>query len=237
MKRILPAIAAAAFLVACATRAPTMHIDNAATPGAAGMLDIRSLAPDIDLEMRYAGSDNFIGSPVDGYDVSRCYLLAPAARALAQAEIALRHEHLRLRLYDCYRPARAVRHFVRWAHDPGDQRTKPGYYPNLDKRQLLGDYISPTSGHSRGATLDLTLLECDASNIRCVPLDMGTGFDFFDPSAHTDSPRVTAAQHANRQRLRAAMERAGFRNYPLEWWHYTLDPEPAPKRFYDFVIR
>lgn len=214
-----------------------MRTDVAATPEAAGMLDIRTLVPDIDLDMRYAGNDNFVGAPVDGYEAPRCYLLAPVARALAQAESALRADHLRLRLYDCYRPARAVRHFIRWAHDLGDQRTKPDYYPSLDKRELLGDYISPTSGHSRGATLDLTLLQCDATNRECTPLDMGTRFDFFDPMAHTDSPQATAAQRANRQRLREAMERTGFRNYPLEWWHYTLDPEPEPKRFYDFVIR
>jgi D-alanyl-D-alanine dipeptidase len=216
---------------------PQMPISDASTPEAAGMLDIRTLVPDIDLEMHYAGSDNFVGTPVDGYEAPRCYLLVPAARALARAESALRREHLRLRLYDCYRPARAVRHFVRWAHDPGDQRTKARHYPDLDKRELLGEYISPTSGHSRGATLDLTLLQCDGSDANCTPLDMGTEFDFFDTAANTDSSKITAAQRNNRQRLRAAMEHAGFRNYPLEWWHYTLDPEPEPKRFYDFVIR
>jgi D-alanyl-D-alanine dipeptidase len=174
---------------------------------------------------------------VDGYEASRCFLQVPAARALARVESALRREHRRLRIYDCYRPARAVRHFVAWAGDLADQRTKPRYYPNLDKRELLGDYISPTSGHSRGATLDLTLMQCDGKDAACVPLDMGTSFDFFDPLANTDSPRATAEQRANRLLLRAAMERGGFRNYPMEWWHFTLDPEPEPKRFYDFVIR
>ena len=225
------------FIAACATPPPAMRVDAAATPDGAGMVDVRTLVPDIELDMRYAGSDNFIGAAVDGYEAPRCYLLIPVARALARAESALRREHLRLRLYDCYRPARAVLHFVRWAHDLDDQHTKSRHYPNLDKRELLGDYISPTSGHSRGATLDLTLLQCDAENTGCTPLDMGSGFDFFDTAAHTDSPQVTATQRANRHRLRAAMEHAGFRNYALEWWHYTLDPEPDPKRFYDFVIR
>ena len=224
-------------LAACASAPPPMRVDAATTPDAAGMLDIRSLVPDIDLELRYAGSDNFVGARVDGYEAPRCYLLAPAARALARAELALRREHLRLRIYDCYRPARAVRHFVRWAQDRNDLRTKPRYYPNLDKRELLGDYISPTSGHSRGATLDLTLMRCDAAGSACAPVDMGTEFDFFDTAAHTDAPQASTAQRANRHRLRTAMERAGFRNYPLEWWHYTLDPEPEPRRFYDFVIR
>lgn len=221
----------------CAT-APAMQVSAATTPEAAGLVDIRTLVPDIDLEMRYAGSDNFVGARVDGYEAARCYLLEPAARALQKAELALREQGqgLRLRLYDCYRPARAVRHFIVWAHDLGDQRTKPRYYPNLDKRDLLGDYISPTSGHSRGATVDLTLMQCDAHGA-CMPLDMGTDFDFFDLSAHTESDSATPAQRGNRLRLRAAMQHAGFRNYPMEWWHFTLDPEPAPTVFHDVPIR
>lgn len=235
ISRLLPVIVL--LLAACASTNPPMRIASAATAKDAGMVDIRDLVPDMDVDMRYAGRDNFVGAPVDGYHAPRCYLKEPAAQALARVERDLRRDHQRLRLYDCYRPARAVRHFVAWAGDPSDQRTKPDYYPNLDKRDLLGDYISPTSGHSRGATLDLTLLQCDSDGARCVPLDMGTNFDFFDPAAHTDSPHSNAAQHHNRQRLRAAMEQAGFRNYPLEWWHYTLAPEPSPTVFFDFVIR
>jgi D-alanyl-D-alanine dipeptidase len=229
-------------LAACASTQPgkqpvaEMQVADADTPEAAGMVDIRTLVPDIDLEMRYASDDNFVGTRVDGYEAARCFLQVPAARALARVETALRRDHQRLRIYDCYRPARAVRHFVAWASDLADQRAKLRYYPNLDKRELLGDYISPTSGHSRGATLDLTLMQCDGKGAACVPIDMGTGFDFFDPLANTDSPQATAEQRANRLLLRAAMERAGFRNYPMEWWHFTLYPEPEPKRFYDFVI-
>ena len=230
-------------LTACASAPPAkqavaeMHVEDADTPEAAGMVDIRSLVADIDLDMRYAGSDNFTGTRVDGYEAARCFLQVPAARALARVEQNLRRAQLRLRIYDCYRPARAVRHFVRWALDTDDQRTKAVYYPNLEKRDLLGGYISPTSGHSRGATLDLTLMQCDANGKACVPLDMGTAFDFFDPAANTDSPQASAEQRTNRLRLRTAMESAGFRNYPMEWWHFTLHPEPEPKRFYDFVIR
>lgn len=233
--RLCLALAMLPLLASCVASGPSMAISGAATPEAAGMLDIRALVPDIDLDLRYAGAENFVGTPIDGYEAPRCYLLAPAARALARVERELRREGLRLRIHDCYRPARAVRHFVRWANDPGDQRTKPRYYPRLDKRALLGDYISPTSGHSRGATVDLALLACEGD--ACTPLDMGTPFDFFDVAAHTDSPEVTAAQRRDRHRLREAMARGGFRNYPLEWWHYTLDPEPEPRRFHDFVIR
>lgn len=221
----------------------TAHADQPSTTSAAhtmteaGMVDIRDLVPDIDENMHYAGNDNFVGSPIDGYGAPRCYLLRPAAEALAKAELSLRAQHRRLLIWDCYRPARAVRHFVRWAADLDDQRTKAQHYPHLDKRVLLGDYIAPISGHSRGATVDLTLQQCDADDRHCQPLDMGTDFDFFDPKAHTDSLLASAAQREHRHLLRAAMERAGFRNYTLEWWHYTLMPEPSPNIIFDVPIR
>lgn len=224
-------------LAACAgTPAIAPVPSDATTASAAGLVDVATLVPDIALEIRYAGSDNFTGARVDGYFAPKCYLLRPVALALQRVESSLRERQLRLKLFDCYRPARAVRHFVRWAGDLSDQRTKPHYYPNLDKRELLGDYIAPVSGHSRGATLDLTLLQCDAAGA-CRPLDMGTDFDFFDPRAHTDSPDVTPGQHANRLRLRDAMAAQGFRNYPLEWWHYTLVPEPTPRMLYDVPVQ
>jgi D-alanyl-D-alanine dipeptidase len=207
------------------------------TAAEAGLVDIATLVPDIALEIRYAGSDNFVGAPVDGYLAPKCLLLEPAAEALQRVEAELRTQHLRLKLFDCYRPARAVRHFVHWAEDLADQRTKPHYYPHLDKRVLLGDYIAPVSGHSRGATLDLTLLKCDDAGAHCQPLDMGTDFDFFDPRANTESPDITPMQRANRERLRAAMAGQGFRNYPLEWWHYTLVPEPTPGLPYDVPVQ
>jgi zinc D-Ala-D-Ala dipeptidase len=230
------ACVATLLLAGCASApadAPPPPLSPAATPAGAGMVDIRALVPDIDVDMRYAGSDNFTGAPVDGYAAPRCYLLRPAAEALQRAELFLRPQGLRLRLFDCYRPARAVRAFMAWVDNP-DQHTRARHYPNLDKHDLRGGYIAPVSGHSRGATVDLTLLQCDAD--RCAPLDMGTDFDFFDTLANTDDPRIDGEQRKNRQRLRAAMEAAGFRNYDMEWWHYTLSPEPEPKRLYDFAI-
>ncbi len=224
-------------LASCATAPAEPAISPARTPQQAGMTDIRTLVPDIALDIRYAGADNFVGTTIDGYEASKCYLLTPAAEALARVERELRTQRLRLKLFDCYRPRRAVLHFVRWAEDLRDQRTKPAYYPNLDKRDLLGDYISPTSGHSRGATLDLTLLRCDAAGRSCTPLDMGTAFDFFDARANTDSALVTPLQRANRQRLLAAMAKHGFSNYALEWWHYTLKPAPSPALSFDVPVR
>lgn len=200
------------------------------------MVDIASLVPDIALDLRYAGSDNFVGQRIDGYHAARCYLLGPVAHALRQVETGLREQGLRLKLYDCYRPVRAVRHFVEWAGDLADQRTKPAYYPNLDKSALLGDYIAPVSGHSRAATVDLGLMRCKQGS-RCVDLYMGTGFDYFDLRAHTDAPGITPEQRRNRRQLRAAMEQGGFRNYPLEWWHYTFTPEPTPGVIYDVPVQ
>ncbi|MBD8874115.1 M15 family metallopeptidase [Rhodanobacter sp. DHB23] len=216
---------------------PPPQLSPAKTAAEANLVDIRSLVPDIAEDIKYAGSDNFVGRPVDGYLAPKCLLLRPAAEALARVEHELRAQHYRLRLWDCYRPARAVADFVRWAHDLSDQRTKAAHYPELDKSQLLGDYIAPVSGHSRGATTDLTMERCDTSDTQCTPLDMGTGFDWFGVRAHTDAPGISAEQHANRLLLRTAMEREGFQNYTLEWWHYTLTPEPTPHTLYDVPVQ
>lgn len=198
------------------------------------LVDIASLVPDIALEIRYAGSDNFVGTPIEGYQAAKCLLLRPAAKALQAVESSLREQGMRLKLFDCYRPVRAVRHFMRWAQDPSDQGSKSRYYPYLDKSALVGDYIAPVSGHSRGATVDLTLLQCTGA--QCSPLDMGTEFDFFDPKANTESVLISAGQRANRERLRSAMSKHGFQNYAFEWWHYTLAPAPIPARLYDVPV-
>lgn len=212
-------------------------ISPAKTMAAAGMVDIRSLVPDMAENIHYAGSDNFTGAPVPGYKAAKCFLLKPAAEALARVEHALRAQHMALKIWDCYRPARAVASFVRWAHDLSDTSTKAVHYPNVDKSKLLGEYIAPVSGHSRGATVDLTMLQCDAHDRHCKPLDMGTHFDLFDPLAHTDSPDATAAQHANREQLLHAMAAQGFENYAAEWWHYTLTMHPQPTTLYDVPVQ
>ena len=200
------------------------------------MVDIRSLVPDIAQDIRYFGGDNFVGRPVDGYGAPRCWLKREAAEALARVERALRERELRLRVFDCYRPARAVAHFMRWVEDPNDLVTKARHYPDLEKSDLPGVYIGRVSGHSRGATLDLTLLQCDAQAANCKPLDMGTDFDFFGARANTDSPEVNATQRRNRHLLRDAMAAQGFRNYAMEWWHYTYQPEPTPGTLYDVPL-
>ena len=223
---------------ACAaTPAPkaSVQVSPATSAAQVDLVDVSTLASDIRVEMRYAGSDNFTGAVVPGYEAKKCLLLKPAAEALAQVQADLRAQGMSLTLYDCYRPVRAVHAFVAWAHGLSDQSTKAGHYPNVDKSKLLGPYIAETSGHSRGATVDLGLLRCDGGD--CTPLDMGAGFDLFDPRANTDSPAITEAQRANRQLLLDAMNKRGFANYPMEWWHFTFKPEPTPTTAYDVPVR
>ena len=237
----LAAVLVAALLCACGASAPSVApvpeqaTPSDATPESVGMVDIAELVPDIALDIRYAGHDNFTGRPVPGYEAPRCYLLRPVAEALREVEMDLRGQGLRLQVFDCYRPARAVREFVRWAADAGDQSTKAAYYPALDKASLVPDYIADRSGHSKGATMDLTLVRCQAE--ACEALDMGTPFDFFDPRANTDHPGLAPEVRDHRARLRQAMERHGFENYPMEWWHYSFRLEPAPDIFHDVPVR
>lgn len=238
--RCAPVVAVCTVMLACvggAQAGTPAKVSSAKTMTQAGMVDIHSLVPDMSEDIKYAGRDNFTGAPVDGYRAAKCFLLKPGAEALARAELALRKRHMRLKLWDCYRPTRAVAEFVRWAHDLGDQRTKGAHYPNVDKTELLHGYIAPVSNHSRGATVDLTLMRCTDHGTHCEPLDMGTHFDMFDPRAHTDSRQVTATEHANRLLLRKAMRDQGFKNYPMEWWHYTLVMHPQPTVLYDVPVQ
>lgn len=217
---------------ACAAE---VTVSPAQTLQQANLVDVATLAPDLQLDIRYAGHHNFTGAPVDGYDAPKCLLLRPVAEALAQVQADLRRQGLSLKLFDCYRPVRAVQRFVAWAADLRDQRTKAEFYPALDKSRLLGDYIAQTSGHSRGATVDLTLARCETGT--CSELDMGTPFDFFDPRANTDHAGIEARQRENRALLLQAMARRGFANYPMEWWHYSFRPEPTPDTAYDVPVK
>lgn len=244
MSRARAAVACAALAVAAcgtserAAEDPPERASAERAPGGvdADLVDVRSLAPSIHAEIRYAGSDNFVGAPVDGYEASTCLLARPAAEALASVHARLAADGLGLIVYDCYRPQRAVDHFVRWARDTADTRTKAGHYPRVPKSRLFDDgYIAERSGHSRAGTVDLTIGRlCEGAAPE--PLDMGTPYDFFDPRSHTESPEVTAAQRANRFALRAAMDAGGFRNYEAEWWHYTLRDEPYPDTYFDVIV-
>ncbi|MGH8453618.1 MAG: M15 family metallopeptidase [Nevskiales bacterium] len=215
-----------------------------------GFLHLETAAPSIRQDMRYYGKENFLGARVDGYHAPRCILTKPAAEALARAQAELQPQGLSLKVFDCYRPQRAVLHFMRWALLPDDPRLRDRYHPHLNKSQLLQQvYIADKSGHSRGSTVDLTIVSakggtrvtghdgCSATAARRGgSLDMGSGFDCFDPLSNTADPSITAEQRANRQLLKAVMKRAGFYNYEREWWHYILNHEPFPETYFDFPV-
>lgn len=200
----------------------------------AAFVDAAAVVPGLVVEMRYHGPDNFVGRPIDGYEKPICYLTRAAAAALAQVAQELAPRGLSLKVFDCYRPARAVAHFVRWARDLGDTSRKAAYYPEVDKRRLFRDgYIAARSGHSRGSTVDLTLVESRTGR----ELDMGTPFDFFGSRAAPSDRSVNAEARANRSLLAQAMRRHGFAPYPKEWWHFTLRAEPFPHTYFDFPVR
>jgi len=235
-----------------------------------GFVYLREVDRSIIQEMRYATAFNFVGEPIEGYDAPECVLTRQAARALAQVQADIRPRGLSLKVYDCFRPQRAVDHFVRWirlvdrpGYEGDDERMKRAFFPTVEKRRLFREgYIARRSGHSRGSTMDLTIVRlphtarttypdpdagplprCDSPAAGGVDgrlnegdLDMGTAYDCLSPLAATDSPEVTDAARANRRMLREAMGRRGFRNYPQEWWHFTLRAEPHPGEYFDFAI-
>ena len=212
---------------------------------------LRDVAPSIGQDMRYAGSRNFTGRPVPGYDAPECVLVQKAAEALKAAQDDLKSMGLSLKVYDCYRPTMAVAAFVDWSKEPDDPDSKYRYYPNLPKAKLFPDYIATRSGHSRGSTLDVTIVllastpsevdlfkpeVCTSGDRTDNSLDMGTSFDCLDPKANTHTQGLTAKQQENRDLLLEVMRRQGFKNYPKEFWHYTFEPEPYPSTYFDFPI-
>jgi D-alanyl-D-alanine dipeptidase len=199
----------------------------------AGFVDATASVPGLIVEMRYFGAHNFVGRPVEGYERPVCLLTQEAAEALAQVARDLATMGLRLKAFDCYRPTRAVAHFMRWAQNLSDLAGKAEFYPDVDKRNLFRDgYIAERSGHSRGSTVDLTIVSADGRE-----LDMGTPFDLFSPKSWPSDDSVSPVARANRDLLATAMTRRGFAPYDKEWWHFTLAREPFPKTYFDFPVR
>jgi D-alanyl-D-alanine dipeptidase len=199
-----------------------------------GFIDAADVVDGLVVEMRYFGSNNFVGSAIDGYEAGRCLLTREAAQALAAVQRDLGARGLGLKVYDCYRPLRAVAHFRRWARDTGDVRQKHAFYPDVDKRNLFAlGYLSTRSAHARGSTVDLTLVtRRDGAEV-----DMGSPFDFFGPRSHLRAAGIGASQSRNRFLLVEAMGRRGFRASSKEWWHFTLANEPFPATPFDFPVR
>ncbi|MFH1851512.1 MAG: M15 family metallopeptidase [Candidatus Neomarinimicrobiota bacterium] len=221
-----------------------------------GFVYVTAVVPDIVLDIRYSGNHNFLGTRVDGYDAPVGIVTEKAALALAEVQQDLKAFGFGLKLYDAYRPQRAVDHFVRWATDFGDTLTKKEFYPTLAKPVLLEEvYIATRSSHTRGSAVDLTIVplpvpyqppfeidrQCDcsrgsATGFRDNSIDMGSGFDCFHEISHTANPNLTEQQRTNRLLLKSIMEKYGFKNYAKEWWHFNYRDEPFPDTYFDFII-
>lgn len=205
-----------------------------AQPRHPAFVDASEAVAGLHVEMRYFGEHNFVGRRIDGYEAALCLLTRDAAAALANVQRDLAPHGLGLKVFDCYRPERSVAHFMRWARNIADQSGKSEFYPDVDKRTLFRDgYISARSGHSRGSTVDLTLVRTADGR----EADMGSPFDFFGTRSWPADRSVSSEARANRQLLAAAMQRRGFRSYSKEWWHFTLVREPFPETYFDFPVR
>ena len=187
----------------------------------------------IQTAVRYFSADNFVGEVITGYNAEKILMTLEAALALAAIQIELGERGLGLKVFDAYRPQQAVDDFARWAEDINDTSTKAEYYPNIAKKDLFSlGYIAAQSGHSRGSTVDLTLVELITGD----ELDMGAPWDLFDPISWPTSLEVSLPQKTNRETLREIMLRYGFNPLREEWWHFTLDDEPFPDTYFDFPI-
>ncbi len=221
-----------------------------------GFVEIREVIPEIILDLRYLTNHNFLGVPVDGYKSEKCFITKAAADSLLKVQTDLKRFGFSLKVYDAYRPQKAVDHFVRWAKDLSDTLTKKEFYPTIEKSRLFVDgYIAEKSGHSRGSTIDLTIVpipipnqpefdiddQCECykpvdERFKDNTIDMGTGFDCFNELSHTENPTLSYLQRANRLLLVSLMQKYGFKNLAEEWWHFTLKNEPYPTTYFNFDI-
>ena len=224
--KIILIIIGSAFFIALPKPNPKQDLPN-------GFVYAKDIINDLDVELRYYSTENFVGDTIEGYNSNQLILTKAAADKLKLVQDELQKQNLCLKVYDGYRPQRAVNHFMRWARDLNDTINKSEFYPEVNKRNLfkLG-YIATKSGHSRGSTLDLTITDGETGE----PLDMGSPYDFFGQKSWVNFDGITKEQKANRQLLQNVMLKHNFRNYPKEWWHFTLRWEPFPKTYFDFVV-
>ena len=200
---------------------------------ASGFVLLSDYVPGIVQEIRYFSTYNFVGERIDGYEEPCAILSQVAARALKSVSNEMNVQGYRLKIFDAYRPVRAVKHFVFWGVDDLDLRMKPFFYPTLEKQELFArGYIASRSSHSRGSAVDLTLLDMRTGR----ELDMGSPFDLFDEISHPDCREVSPEQYDNRMLLQKAMLRGGFQPIDCEWWHFSLKDEPYPETYFDFPV-
>lgn len=198
-----------------------------------GFVYVEDVIPDIQIELRYCLNNNFVGQPIDGYNAEVCILSNQAALALKKVQDELKKQNLTLKVYDAYRPQRAVNHFSKWAKRVNDTLMKQKFYPDVDKRNLFKEgYIASRSRHSSGSTLDLTIVDLKTGRA----LDMGTPYDYFGKASWFLHDNLTETQKSNRMLLHNMMTKHGFRHYPQEWWHFTLQGEPFKDQYFDFLV-
>ena len=203
------------------------------TNNPAGFVLLADYVPGIIQEIRYYSTYNFIGDRIDGYEEPCALLTKEAARALKKVSLELMVRGYRLKVFDAYRPVCAVRHFVLWGIEDQDIRMKQYFYPELEKQELFEKgYIAKQSSHSRGSTVDLTLLDMATGK----EVDMGSPFDFFSEISHPDYRDITDEQYANRMMLQKVMTDHGFEPLSCEWWHFTLKNEPFPHTYFEFPV-
>ena len=200
---------------------------------ASGFVLLSDYIPSIVQEIRYFSTYNFIGDRIDGYEEPIALLTKEAARALKTVANEMNVKGYRLKIFDTYRPTTAVKHFILWGIEDQDVRMKPYFYPNVVKQDLFSEgYIAKKSSHSRGSTVDLTLLDMKTGK----EVDMGSPFDWFGIESHPDYRGITEEQYENRMFLQKAMVRNGFTPIDCEWWHFTLADEPYPDRYFEFPV-
>ena len=206
---------------------------NNITMDPSGFVLLSDYVPHAIQEIRYFSTYNFIGERIDGYEEPCALITKEAARALKAVSNEMFVQGYRLKVFDAYRPVCAVRSFVLWGLEDQDKRMKEYFYPDLEKNELfIKGYIAQESSHSRGSTVDLTLLDMKSGK----ELDMGSPFDFFGEISHPDYQGITAEQFGNRMILRNAMLRHGFVPDDCEWWHFTLADEPYPDTYFEFPV-
>lgn len=199
-----------------------------------GFVSLSDICPSMNIHMSYSTAENFTGEIVEGYKARKAYLAKEPADALCLVQAEAQKLGLTLKIFDSYRPAKAVAFFQTWAQRPEtNPHIKEMYYPGYTRQQLFEQgYISKRSSHSRGSAVDLTLVDLKTGRA----LDMGSAFDYFADLSHTDSPKVTEEQKKNRMLLKDLMENKGFKNFSQEWWHFSFKPEPFPEQYFDFDV-
>lgn len=207
--------------------------NNDITMNPSGFVVLADFVPAVVQEIRYYSTYNFIGERIDGYEEPCALLTIEAARALKAVSNELFVKGYRLKVFDAYRPANAVRQFVLWGIEDTDIRMKPYFYPELEKQELFcKGYIAKQSSHSRGSAIDLTLLDMKTG----MELDMGSPFDLFSELSHPDNRDITEEQYENRMLLQRTMMRNGFEPIDCEWWHFMLKNEPYPDTYFEFPV-